>query len=60
MERAEEFLDDGDPAIVFRAAHTLGQVCAPYLRALEIGELEQRFAAIEKRLDEADREANDR
>lgn len=47
IERAETFLEHGDPATVFRAVNAIAQATAPYLKAVEVGELEERLAALE-------------
>jgi len=50
LERAEGLMDNDDTAVVLRAIHALAQATGPYLKAVEVGELEARLRAIEEKL----------
>ena len=50
LERAEGLMDSDDAAVVLRAIHALAQATGPYLKAVEVGELEARLRAIEERM----------
>ncbi len=50
LERAEGLMDSDDAAVVLRAIHALAQATGPYLKAVEVGEIEARLRAIEERV----------
>ncbi|MBS1912854.1 MAG: hypothetical protein JST22_12775 [Bacteroidetes bacterium] len=50
LERAEGLMDNDDAALVLRAIHALAQATGPYLKAVEVGELEARLRAIEEKM----------
>lgn len=51
INRVGVFLNSDDPALVIRATHCLAQVSPAYLKALEVGEIESRIAAIEAKVE---------
>ena len=57
IQTLEEHLDsvaggeDVDTAELCKLAHALAQSAGPYMRAIEVGELEARMAALEKQVE---------
>lgn len=50
LQRAVQVLDgapEANPELILKAVHAVSQVCGQYMKLLEIGELESRFAALE-------------
>jgi hypothetical protein len=48
LTQIEELLADNDPQMKIKAAHALGTLSGTYLRALELGDLEQRVRRLEE------------